>query len=30
MATDIFNVTPHKVSRSLIGYTVMFYGEPNI
>ena len=28
MSIDIFNVEPHKVSRSLEGYTVMFYGEP--
>lgn len=28
MAIDIFNIKPHKVSRSLEGYTVMFYGEP--
>ena len=28
MAIDIFSVEPHKVSRSLEGYTVMFYGEP--
>lgn len=28
MAIDIFGVTPHKVSRDLRGYTIMFYGEP--
>jgi hypothetical protein len=28
MAIDIFNIEPHKVSRSLEGYTIMFYGEP--
>lgn len=28
MAIDIFSIEPHKVSRSLEGYTVMFYGEP--
>lgn len=28
MAIDIFNIKPNKVSRSLDGYTVMFYGEP--
>lgn len=25
---DIFNVQPHKVSKDLKGYAVMFYGEP--
>ncbi|XAG97036.1 Sak4-like ssDNA annealing protein [Enterococcus phage VRE9_2] len=25
---DIFNVEPHKVSKDLKGYAVMFYGEP--
>lgn len=28
MSIDIFNIEPHKVSRSLDGYTIMFYGEP--
>lgn len=28
MAIDIFNITPHEVSKDLSGYTVMFYGEP--
>ena len=28
MAIDIFNITPHVVSKDLSGYTVMFYGEP--
>lgn len=28
MAVDIFAVEPHKVSRDLKGYTVLFYGEP--
>lgn len=28
MGIDIFSIEPHKVSRSLEGYTVMFYGEP--
>lgn len=28
MAIDIFSVKPHEVSRSLEGYTIMFYGEP--
>ena len=28
MAIDIFNITPHKVSRDLRGYSVFFYGEP--
>lgn len=28
MSIDIFNIEPHKVSRSLEGYTIMFYGEP--
>lgn len=28
MAIDILSVQPHKVSRSLEGYTIMFYGEP--
>ena len=28
MAIDIFSIEPHKVSRSLEGYTIMFYGEP--
>ena len=27
---NIFDVKPHEVSRSLVGYTVMFYGEPNV
>lgn len=28
MSIDIFNITPHEVSRNLQGYTVLFYGEP--
>lgn len=28
MAIDILGVQPHKVSRDLKGYAVMFYGEP--
>jgi hypothetical protein len=28
MAVDIFGITPHKVSRDLKGYTVLFYGAP--
>lgn len=28
MAIDIFNVEPHKVSRDLKGYTILFYGQP--
>ena len=28
MAIDILNITPHKVSRDLRGYSVFFYGEP--
>lgn len=28
MTIDIFSVKPHEVSRSLEGYTIMFYGEP--
>ena len=27
---SIFDVKPHEVSRSLVGYTVMFYGEPKV
>lgn len=27
MAVDIFSIQPHKVSRDLRGYSVMFYGE---
>lgn len=30
MAIDIFSIEPHKVSRSLNGYTIMFYGEPKV
>lgn len=30
MAVDIFAVEPHKVSRDLKGYTVLFYGEPKV
>lgn len=25
---DILNITPHKISKDLCGYTVMFYGAP--
>ena len=25
---DIFNIEPHKVSRDMRGYSVLFYGEP--
>ena len=28
MAIDLMNLTPHKVSRDLRGYSVFFYGEP--
>lgn len=28
MGIDIFNITPHQVSRDLRGYSVFFYGEP--
>lgn len=28
MGVDIFNVTPHEISRDLKGYTIMFYGQP--
>ena len=28
MAVNIFGITPHKVSRDLKGYTVLFYGAP--
>lgn len=28
MTIDIFSIKPHVVSRSLEGYTIMFYGEP--
>lgn len=28
MAVDIFSVQPHKVSKNLKGYAVMFFGEP--
>lgn len=28
MAIDILGIQPHKVSRDLKGYTVLFYGEP--
>lgn len=28
MAIDIMSIKPHEVSRSLEGYTVMFYGAP--
>lgn len=27
MAVDIFSVQPHKVSKNLKGYAVMFFGE---
>lgn len=30
MTIDIFNITPHVVSKDLSGYTVMFYGEPKV
>lgn len=30
MAIDIFSIQPHVVSRSLEGYTIMFYGEPKV
>lgn len=25
---DIFSIQPHKVSRDMRGYSVLFYGEP--
>jgi len=28
MALDILSITPHKVSRDLCGYTMLFYGAP--
>lgn len=28
MSIDLLSIQPHKVSRSLEGYTVLFYGEP--
>lgn len=28
MAIDILGITPHKVSRDLCGYTMLFYGAP--
>ena len=28
MALDILNIAPHKVSRDLCGYTILFYGAP--
>lgn len=28
MGIDLLSIQPHKVSRSLEGYTVLFYGEP--
>lgn len=28
MAIDILKVEPHKVSRDLRGYTILFYGQP--
>ena len=28
MALNILNITPHKVSRDLCGYTMLFYGAP--
>ena len=28
MALDILSITPHKVSRDLRGYTILFYGAP--
>lgn len=30
MAIDILGIQPHKVSRDLKGYTVLFYGEPKV
>lgn len=30
MAIDIFGITPHKVSRDLKGYTILFYGAPKV
>ena len=30
MAIDILSITPHEVSRDLSGYTVLFYGQPNV
>lgn len=27
MEIDLLNLTPHKVSRDLRGYSVFFYGE---
>lgn len=28
MAINLLDIQPHKVSRDLRGYTVMFYGSP--
>lgn len=28
MAIDILNIEPHKISRDLKGYTILFYGQP--
>lgn len=28
MAIDILSVEPHKISRDLKGYTILFYGQP--
>ena len=28
MANSLLDIKPHKVSRDLRGYSVMFYGEP--
>jgi hypothetical protein len=30
MGIDIFGITPHKVSRDLKGYTILFYGRPKV
>ena len=27
MSLDIFGIQPHDVSRDMIGYTVLFYGD---
>lgn len=28
MAIDILSIEPHKISRDLKGYTILFYGQP--
>ena len=28
MAIDILSIKPHKISRDLKGYTILFYGQP--